>query len=93
MLGLPALSLWEKNNIQRTTLGVQLRICNAGCKHRMGKGKWATEQEEVERLGRRGGQEAELASPPTFTLSSWFFWEDWGLFYGGCERNVNTAVL
>lgn len=89
----PALSLWEENNIQRTTLRVQLRICNAGCKHSMGKEKQATEREEVEWLGKSGGQEAELASPPTFTLSSWFFWENWCLFYQGCDRNVNTAVL
>lgn len=87
----PALSLWEENNIQ-TTMGLQLRICNAGSKHSMGKEEQATEREEVERLGRREGQEAEPASPPTFTLSSWFFWENWCLLYQGCDRNVNTAV-
>lgn len=63
----PALSLWEN--------WARVKICKGGCKHSIRKEKQATEQEEVEWLGRRGGREAELVSPPTFTLSSWFFWE------------------
>ena len=39
------------------------------------------------------GQEADLAFPPIFTLSTQFFWENWCLFCPGCDRNVNTAVL
>lgn len=46
ILECPALSLWEENNIQRKRLGAQLRICNAGSKHRRGKEKRATEREE-----------------------------------------------
>lgn len=54
------------------------------------RGEKATKQEEVEG---GEGQKAELASPPTFSLSRRSFWENSCLFYQGCDRNVNTAAL
>lgn len=60
---------------------------------------WAmrNRQQRKRRRSDEGGEEVRrlnlLLLPFFFTLCSQSFWENWCLFYQGCDGNVNTAML